>query len=75
MFNLIIKKNDGSIFFNQNKEEGKDEESIQLRTTPDLKHHMGKLQKQKKTSHTRDPRGQFFFQQVTIRLQETEKTI
>ena len=42
----------------QSKEEGKDQESMQSITTPG--HHMGKWQKHKKTSLTREPRGQPF---------------
>ena len=42
------------------REEGKAQESIQSSTTLDPGHHMGKLQKHKETSHTRDPRGQHF---------------
>ena len=52
----------------QSKEEGNDQESIQSNTTPDLEHHMGKWQKHKKTSHTREPRGQPF---PSTRLQGT----
>ena len=44
----------------QSKEECKYQESIQSSTTPDQVHHMGKSQKQKKTSHTSEPRGQHF---------------
>ena len=36
------------------------QESIQSITTPDQGHCMGKWQKHKKTSHTREPRGQPF---------------
>ena len=39
---------------------GNDQVSIQSNTRPDLGHHMGKWQKQKKTSFTRGPRGQPF---------------
>ena len=42
------------------KEEGKDQESIQPSTTSDWRNHMRKWQKHKKTSHTREPRGQPF---------------
>ena len=37
-----------------------DQESIQSSITPDQRHYMGKSQKHKKTSHTREPRGQPF---------------
>ena len=37
------------------KNEGKDQELIQSSTTPDPGHHIGKLQKPKKTSHTISP--------------------
>ena len=39
----------------ERKKEFKDQESIQSNTTPDAGHHMGKSQKHKKTSHTREP--------------------
>ena len=42
------------------EEEGKDQESKQSNTIRELGHHMGKLQKHKKTSHTREQRGQSF---------------
>ena len=38
----------------KSKEEGKDQESIQSSTIFDPGHHMGKWQKHKKTSHTRE---------------------
>ena len=38
----------------QSKEEGKSQESIQSSTTPDPGQHMGKWQKHKKTSRTRE---------------------
>ena len=41
----------------QSKEEGKDQESIQSSTTSDPRHHIGKWQKLKKASHTREPWG------------------
>ena len=41
-------------------EEDKVQESIQLSTTSDPWHHIGKWQKHKKTSHTRKPRCQYF---------------
>ena len=41
-------------------EAGKDQESVQSSTTPDQGNHMGKWQKHKKTSYTRQPRGQPF---------------
>ena len=41
----------------QCKEEDKDQESIQSSTTSGPGHHMGKLQKHKKISHTSGPRG------------------
>ena len=44
----------------QFKQEGKDRESIESNTTPDPGHHMGKWQKHKKTSHTKEPSGQPF---------------
>ena len=47
-------------FQNKSKEEGKDQESIQSSTTPDPGYRIGKWQKHKKTSHTREPRGQPF---------------
>ena len=40
--------------------EGKDQESIQSSPAPDLRHHMGKWQKHKEMSHTREPSGQPF---------------
>ena len=43
----------------QNKEEGKYQEPIQSNTTPDPGHHM-ESDRHKKTSHTREPRGQPF---------------
>ena len=42
----------------KSKEEGKDQELIQLSTKPDPRHHMGKWQKHKETSHMREPKGQ-----------------
>ena len=39
----------------ESKEVSKDQESIQSSNTPDPGHHMGKSQKHKKTSHTREP--------------------
>ena len=44
----------------KSRREGKDQEPMQKNTTPDPGHHMGKGQKQKKTSHIREPRGQPF---------------
>ena len=44
----------------QSKKEGKDQESIQSSTTHDSGNHTGKRQKHKKTSLTREPRGQPF---------------
>ena len=44
----------------RSKEEGKDQASIQSSTTPNPEHRMGKCQKHKKTSRTREPRGQPF---------------
>ena len=44
----------------QSKKEGKYQESIQSSTTPDPGHHMGKCQKHKETSHTREPSGEPF---------------
>ena len=41
----------------QSKKEVKDQELIQLGTTPDPGHHMGKWQKHNKTSYTRVPKG------------------
>ena len=55
------------------KTEGKYQKSIQSSTTPDPGHHIGKQQKYNKKSHTREPRGQPFFQQRTTRLQRTNK--
>ena len=46
--------------FNENKQEGKDQESIQSSTTPDPGHHMGRWQEHKGTSHTSEPRDQPF---------------
>ena len=43
----------------QSKEDGKDQESIQSSTTP--YHHMGKWQKHKEISNTKEPRGQSFY--------------
>ena len=61
--------------YNQNKEEGKTLKSKQSNTTPDPGQHIGKWQKNKKTSHTREPRGQPFHSRWrTTRLQETYKT-
>ena len=44
----------------KSKEEGKDQESIQSSITTDPRHNMGKCQKHKETSHTREPRGHRF---------------
>ena len=44
----------------QSKVDGKGQISKQSSTTPDPGKQMGKLQKYKKTSHTREPRGQSF---------------
>ena len=44
----------------ESKEEGKDQESIQSSTKPDLGHHVGKRQKLKKTLHTKEPKGKLF---------------
>ena len=44
----------------QFKEEGNYRESIQTNTTSDPKHCMGKRQKHKKMTNTREPRGQPF---------------
>ena len=42
----------------KSKEEGKEKESIQSNTVHNPEHHIEKCQNQKKTSHTREPRGQ-----------------
>ena len=44
---------------NKGNKEGKDQESIPSKTTPDSEHHMGKWQifKRKKASYTKEPRG------------------
>ena len=47
-------------YIQKSKEEGTYHESIQLSTTPDPRHDIGKRQKHKETSHTREPRGQPF---------------
>ena len=41
----------------KSKEEGKDHELLQSITTPDPGYYMGKWQKHKKASRTREPRG------------------
>ena len=46
------------IVLEQSKEEGKGQESIQSSYTHDPGHSVGRLYRQKKTSHTREPRGQ-----------------
>ena len=48
----------------ESKEEGKDQESLQLSTTPDQGHHIGKWQKHKKTPHTR---------QITLKVRKRAK--
>ena len=48
----------GSAHVSWCREEGKDQRSIQSRSSPDFEHHMGQWQKHKKTQHTREPRGQ-----------------
>ena len=58
------------IVIEQSKEVGKNQELIQSSTTHDLGHGMGRLQKHKKTSHTREPRDQPF----PTRSQETDMT-
>ena len=45
-----------TLVWHQSKDEGKYQESIQSSSTPDPGHLMGKWQKHKKTSHTREPR-------------------
>ena len=52
----------------QNKEEGKDQESIQSSTTPYPGHHMGNDKNTRKKSHTREPKGKLFPQQVTTKI-------
>ena len=59
----------------KSKEEGEDQESMQSSTTPDPGHYMGKRQKHKKTSQTREPKRSTFSQQVTTRLQLTDKKV
>ena len=56
------------------KEEGNDQESIQSNTTPDPGHHMGKCQKHKKNITHKRAKRPALSQQVTTRLQETDKT-
>ena len=60
----------------QSKEEGKGKESIQLSNTHEPGHSMVLEgdKNDKKTLHTREPRGQSLSQQVTTRLQEIDMT-
>ena len=55
------------------KEEGKDQESIQSSTTPDPGHHMGKTQEN--ITQKRVAKMLALSQQVTTRLQGTDKTV
>ena len=50
---LLMGRKESNQINKQSKEEDKDQESIQLSTTPDLGHHMRNWQKHKKTSHTK----------------------
>ena len=60
LFNLALLFYTLDIWQDGEKGEGKDQESIQSSTAPDPGHHMVKWQKHKKTSHTRERRGQSF---------------
>ena len=64
-----VRRENGFISFHESKEEGKDQESMQLRTTPDSEHHMGNT-KHKKIHHTRDSRGQPFLESVECLLSQ-----
>ena len=46
--------------YTKSKLGGKDQESMQSSTRPEPGDHMGKRQQKKKTSHTREPRGEPF---------------
>ena len=58
----------------ENKEGGKDLESIQSSTTPDPRDHMQKWQNARNITHKRTKRSAFS-QLVTTRLQGTDKTV
>ena len=57
------------LLYLQKYQSKKDQELIQSNTRPDLGHHMGKVTKHKKTSHTRKPRGKPLSEQVISGLQ------
>ena len=48
------------IYIYTKSKQGKDQGSIQSSTTPDPRYHKRKRQKHRKTSHTREPKGQPF---------------
>ena len=58
----------------ESKEEGKDQESIQSSTTPDTGHRMEMTKHKENITYKRAKRSALT-QQVTKRLQETDKTV